>query len=92
MLIVLMSLVAEGTPAAELVGPASVLSAAAGPSRWAEGLERLLIDDGPRLERVEEGLVGAMAHTWEVSAAALEQAWRLLLATGSSSSRPGTRA
>ncbi|GIT00886.1 MAG: hypothetical protein CM1200mP26_25980 [Acidimicrobiales bacterium] len=35
-------LVAEGTPAAELVGPASVLSAAAGPSRWAEGLEPLL--------------------------------------------------
>ena len=85
-------LVAEGTPAAELVGPASVLSAAAGPSRWAEGLERLLVDDGHRLERVEEGLVGAMAHTWEVSAAALEQAWRLLLTTGSLPSRSGARA
>ena len=85
-------LVAEGTPAAELVGPASVLSAAAGPSRWADGLERLLVDDDHRLERVEEGLVRAMAHTWEVSAAALEQAWRLLLATGSLSSQSGTRA
>ena len=85
-------LVAEGTPAAELVGPASVLSAGAGPSRWADGLERLLFDDDHRLERVEEGLVRAMAHTWEVSAAALEQAWRLLLTTGSISSRSGMRA
>ncbi len=85
-------LVAEGTPTAQLAGPASVLPAGAGPSRWADGLERLLVDDDHRLERVEDGLVGAMAHTWEVSAAALEQAWRLLLATGSPSSRSGTRA
>jgi len=85
-------LVAEGTPAAGLVGPVSVLSAAAGPGRWADGLERLLVDDDYRLERVEEGLVRAMAHTWEASAAALEQAWRLLLATGSLPSRSGTRA
>ena len=85
-------LVAEGTPAAELVGPASVLSAGAGPSRWADGLERLLFDDDHRLERVEEGLVRAMAHTWEVSAAALEQAWRLLLTTGSLPSRSGAMA
>ena len=85
-------LVAEGTPAAELVGSASVLSAAAGPSRWADELERLLVHDDHRLELVKEGLSRAMAHTWEVSAAALEQAWRLLLATRSLSSQSGTRA
>ncbi len=85
------ALVAAGTPAAELVGSASVMSAAADPSRWADGLERLLDDDDHRLERVEEGLVGAMDHTWEASAAALEQAWRLLLVTGSPSRRSGMR-
>ncbi len=85
------ALVAAGTPTAELVGSASVISAAAGPSQWANGLERLLVDDDHRLERVEEGLVGAMAHTWETSASALEQAWRLLLATGSPSRWHGMR-
>ena len=84
-------LVAAGTPSAELVGSASVMSAGANPSRWAEGLERLLDDDDHRLERVEEGLVGAMDHTWEASAAALEQAWRLLVVTGSPSRRSGMR-
>ena len=84
-------LVAAGTPSAELVGSASVMSAGANPSRWADGLERLLDDDDHRLERVEEGLVGAMDHTWEASAAALEQAWRLLVVTGSPSRRSGMR-
>ena len=85
------ALVAAGTPAAELVGSASVMSAAADPSRWADGLERLLDDDDHRLERVQEGRVGAMDHTWEASAAALERAWRLLLVTSSPSRRSGMR-
>jgi len=85
-------LVAAGTPAAGLVGSASVLPAAADPVRWAAGLERLLVDEDHRRGRIADGLVGATAHTWEDSAAALEQAWRLLLTVGPSAGRPAAGA
>mgnify|MGYP001584626304 FL=1 len=75
-------LVSGGTPAADLVGGGSVVSAVAGPDRWANELERLLVDDRHRRLMVETGRQGATAHTWEASADALERAWRLLLATG----------
>ena len=75
------ALVAGGTPAADLVGTESVIATAAGPDEWAAHLERLLVDPKHRQLLIDEGLTIAKDHTWELSAAALEQAWRLLLAT-----------
>ena len=85
-------LVSGGTPAADLVGGGSVVSAVAGPDRWANELERLLVDDRHRRLLVEAGRQGATAHTWEASADALERAWRLLLATGPVAARRGSEA
>ena len=85
-------LVADGTPAADLTGPASVLPAMAGPSQWADRLERLLFDDDHRRSLIAEGLAGATAHTWEASAVALERAWRLLLSAGPWTTRQGSGA
>ena len=85
-------LVSGGTPAADLVGGGSVVSAVAGPDRWANELERLLVDDRHRRLLVEAGRQGATDHTWEASADALERAWRLLLATGPVAARRGSEA
>ena len=85
-------LVSGGTPAADLVGGGSVVSAVAGPDRWANELERLLVDDRHRRLLVDAGRLGATAHTWEASADALERAWRLLLATGPVAARRGSEA
>ena len=85
-------LVSGGTPAADLVGGGSVVSAVAGPDRWANELERLLVDDRHRRLLVDAGRQGATAHTWEASADALERAWRLLLATGPVAARRGSEA
>lgn len=82
-------LVADGTPAADLTGPASVLPAVAGPDQWADRLERLLADDDHRQLLIAEGLAGAKPHTWEASAAALERAWRLLLSADPWTARQG---
>ncbi|MDG2426908.1 MAG: glycosyltransferase family 1 protein [Acidimicrobiales bacterium] len=81
------ALVAGGTPAADLVGTESVIATAAGPREWADHLERLLVDPVRRQLLVDEGLTIAKGHTWELSAAALERAWRLLLATRRSGQR-----
>ena len=85
-------LVSGGTPAADLVGGGSVVPAVAGPDRWADELERLLVDDRHRRSLVDAGRLGATAHTWEASADALERAWRLLLATGPVAARRGSGA
>jgi glycosyltransferase involved in cell wall biosynthesis len=85
-------LVSGGTPAADLVGGDSVVSAVAGPDRWADELERLLVDDRHRRSLVDAGRLGATAHTWEASADALERAWRLLLSTGPVAARRGSGA
>ena len=85
-------LVSDGTPAADLVGGGSVVPAVAGPDRWANELERLLVDDHHRRALVDAGRLGATAHTWEASADALERAWRLLLATAPPAARHGSEA
>ena len=85
-------LVAGGTPAADLVGLASVVPAVAGPDPWADRMERVLVDDEHRRALVDEGHVGAAAHTWEASASALERAWRLLLTAGPVAGRDGSGA
>ena len=77
-------LVADGTPAADLVADPcanrGVVLAPHDPQVWADSLGRVLDDRAHRASLALRGLTAAADHTWEASAAALEQAWRRLLA------------
>ena len=73
-------LVADGTPAADLVQGCDAIVGAGDPAAWAEALDRLLADRDHRTALATRVLAAARDHTWEASAAALERAWRLLLA------------
>jgi len=77
-------LVADGTPAADLVADLfanrGVVLAPHDPQVWADSLGRVLDDRAHRASLALRGLTVAADHTWEASAAALEQAWRRLLA------------
>ncbi|MED5599501.1 MAG: glycosyltransferase family 1 protein [Actinomycetota bacterium] len=77
-------LVADGTPAADLVADLfanrGVVLAPHDPQVWADSLGRVLDDRAHRASLALRGLTAAADHTWEASAAALEQAWRRLLA------------
>ena len=77
-------LVADGTPAADLVADPcanrGVVLAPHDPQVWADSLGRVLDDRAHRASLALRGLTVAADHTWEASAAALEQAWRRLLA------------
>ena len=73
-------LVADGTPAADLVRGCDAIVGAGDPAAWAEALDRLLADRGHRTDLATRVLAAARDRTWEASAAALERAWRLLLA------------
>ena len=77
-------LVADGTPAADLVADLfanrGVVLAPHDPQVWADSLGRVLDDRAYRASMALRGLTVAADHTWEASAAALEQAWRRLLA------------
>ena len=72
-------LVADGTPAADLVQDCNAVVGAGDPVAWAEALDRLLADRDHRNALAARVLVAARDRTWEASAAALERAWRLLL-------------
>ena len=96
-------LVARGTPAADLVPDPSGDQAAVldsnDPQAWADNLGRVLDDRAHRTSLAIHGLTVAADHSWEASAAALEHAWRRLLAgsvhgsTGPGSAPPtGSRA
>ena len=96
-------LVARGTPAADLVPDPSGEQAAVldsnDPQAWADNLGRVLDDRAHRTSLAIHGLTVAADHSWEASAAALEHAWRRLLAgsvdgsTGPGSAPPtGSRA
>ena len=77
-------LVADGTPAADLVSDGGVdrdaVLAPHDPQVWADRLGRVLDDRAQRTDLALWGLTAATDHTWEASAAALERAWRRLLA------------
>ena len=73
-------LVADGTPAADLVQGCDAIVGAGDPAAWAEALDRLLADRDHRTALAARVLAAARDRTWEASAAALERAWRLLLA------------
>jgi len=73
------ALVADGTPAADLVSPAARVAADADAAEWGRRLRQLLDDGGLRRDRAIEGLSGAAGHGCEATAAALDRAWRLLL-------------
>ena len=106
-------LVAEGTPAADLVAGPGADSRGADPSAglgtgldadqaavldphdpqaWAERLGRILDDSAHRTSLADLGLKAAADHTWEASAAALEQAWRRLIAADPARSSSGDAA
>jgi alpha-1,3-rhamnosyl/mannosyltransferase len=72
-------LVADGTPAADLVRGCDAVVGAGDPTAWAEALDRLLADRDHRTALAARVLAAARDRTWEASAAALEWAWRLLL-------------
>ena len=72
-------LVADGTPAADLVQGCNAVVGAGDPAAWAEALDRLLADRDHRNALAARVLAAARDRTWEASAAALERAWRLLL-------------
>ena len=72
-------LVADGTPAADLVQGCDAVVDAGDPAAWAEALDRLLADREHRTALAARVLAAAQNRTWEASAAALERAWRLLL-------------
>ena len=82
-------LVADGTPAADLVQGCDAIVGAGDPAAWAEALDRLLAERGHRTALAARVLAAARDRTWEASAAALERAWRLLLA-GSAPAGRGT--
>ena len=77
-------LVANGTPAADLVSDGGVhcdaVLAPHDPQGWADRLGSVLDDRVQRTDLALRGLTAATDHTWEASAEALEQAWRRLLA------------
>ena len=77
-------LVADGTPATDLVSDGGVdrdaVLAPHDPQVWADRLGRVLDDRAQRTDLALWGLTAAADHTWEASAAALEQTWRRLLA------------
>jgi alpha-1,3-rhamnosyl/mannosyltransferase len=73
-------LVADGTPAADLVADRDAVLAPNDPQAWADRLGRILDDRAQRTDLALRGLTAAADHTWEASAEALEQAWRRLLA------------
>ena len=96
-------LVAHGTPAADLVpdpsGDQDAVLDSNDPQAWADNLSRVLDDRAHRTSLAIHGLTVAADHSWEASAAALEHAWRRLLAgsvhgsTGPGSAPPtGSRA
>ena len=80
-------LVADGTPAADLVRGCDAIVGAGDPAAWAEALDRLLADRDHRTALAARVLAAARDRTWEASAAALERAWRLLLAGSAPISR-----
>ena len=82
-------LVADGTPAADLVQGCDAIVGAGDPAAWAEALDRLLADRDHRTALAARVLAAARDRTWEASAAALERAWRLLL-DGSAPAGRGT--
>ena len=82
-------LVADGTPAADLVADRDAVLAPNDPQAWADRLGRILDDRAQRTDLALRGLTAAADHTWEASAEALEQAWRKLLA--GQGAGPGTR-
>jgi alpha-1,3-rhamnosyl/mannosyltransferase len=86
-------LVADGTPAADLVADLfanrGVVLAPHDPQVWADSLGRVLDDRAHRASLALRGLTVAADHTWEASAAALEQAWRRLLAGPDAGPGPG---
>ncbi len=82
-------LVADGTPTADLVRGCDAIVGAGDPAAWAEALDRLLADRDHRTALAARVLAAARDRTWEASAAALERAWRLLLA-GSAPAGRGT--
>ncbi len=79
-------LVADGTPATELVaGPGADQGTVLDPhdpQAWADSLGRVLDDRAHRASLASRGLTAAADHSWEASAAALERAWRRLLTGG----------
>ncbi|MEE2767930.1 MAG: glycosyltransferase family 1 protein [Actinomycetota bacterium] len=72
-------IVGAGTPAADLAGDTALIVDPSNPVAWAEALDRLLGDTDQRNRVARSGLVRAIGHTWEDSAARLEDAWRRLL-------------
>jgi alpha-1,3-rhamnosyl/mannosyltransferase len=82
-------LVADGTPAADLVADRDAVLAPNDPQAWADRLGRILDDRAQRTDLALRGLTAAADRTWEASAEALEQAWRKLLA--GQEAGPGTR-
>ncbi len=76
-------LVADGTPAAGLVGPAARVAADAGSAEWAHRLGAVLDDEGVRRDLAVDGLDLAAGHGFEATAEALDRAWRRLLGRGS---------
>jgi len=82
-------LVADGTPAADLVADRDAVLAPNDSQVWADRLGRILDDRAQRTALALRGLTAAADHTWEASAEALEQAWRKLLA--GQGAGPGTR-
>ena len=74
--------VGAGTPAAEMAGDSAPVVDPSDPAAWAEALDRLLGDTGRRDRVARAGLARVVGHTWEESAARLEDAWRRLLAAG----------
>jgi alpha-1,3-rhamnosyl/mannosyltransferase len=74
-------IVGAGTPAADLAGDTALIVDPSNPIAWAEALDRLLGDADQRNRIARSGLVRAIGHTWEDSAARLEDAWQRLLAT-----------
>lgn len=76
--------VAAGTPAAEMVGDSAPVVDPSDPAAWAEALDLLLSDTGRRERVARSGLTRIVGHTWEDSAARLEDAWRRLLTIGRS--------
>ncbi len=65
---------------ADLCANRGVVLAPHDPQVWADSLGRVLDDRAHRTSLALRGLTAAADHTWEASAAALEHAWRRLLA------------
>ena len=72
-------LVADGTPAAALVGPAARIAVDAEADEWARRLQFVLADEAHRRDLALDGLRRAVDHSCEATAEALDRAWRMLL-------------